>query len=353
MNEQPNRRPIDRRRLASAVLHTFLLVLLLVACGAPAPPEKEVIVPDSTVVLDEAARDALLEFAPDGTMRFASSSTAATASLAGLEPDDVLASVPTTAAPNGLLRKVVTVTEANGELVVTTVQAKLREAIYQGEAHLERTLTPADLAEGSALAAGVVLGGPAQNGIGPAAEANFTLSLDDVILYDRDGDEGTTDDQVKAAGSVSFTPSFVVDLGLDYDWTSLPDLEVYFRAALEEEAELSIVGNLNGELDEEVELASYNFAPIVVPFGIPLVFTPKLTLLLGVDGQLTVAASYHATQSITVAVGVENDGDHGWEDLSEVDSTFGGEGADFSGAVDLKGYAAVKFDLFLYGLVGP
>ena len=345
---------MTRRRLTLAL--AALLVLLLVACGGQTPPtdpDEDVYIPETTEVLDEGDRAALLEFAPDGTLHFA-----AAANLPTLEPGDVLVSQPATAAPNGLLRKVVSLRTEGDELIVETEQAKLEEAIYQGDFSFSRTLTPADLESGVPLTEGVLLidAGPTPQGLNPQAEANFTLGLNDVILYDQDGDTSTKDDQVKANGAISFTPSFDIDLGLDWNPSFTNpfnvDLEFMVLASFGERAELALGGELNAELDEEVELASYDFKPITVYIGpVPVVFTPKLTLLLGADGELSAAMSFAATQDLTLAVGVAYD--DGWKDLSELDASFSGMDASFSGSVELKSYAGVKFDIFLYGLVGP
>src|SRR5690606_5662186 len=83
----------------TAVLGAAVLVLLG-ACGAPTAPEKEVIVPDTTVELDQAARASLVDVAADGTLRFAlDGAPGAGAALRELEPGDVVVSQPTDAAP--------------------------------------------------------------------------------------------------------------------------------------------------------------------------------------------------------------------------------------------------------------
>lgn len=333
------------------------VLVLLVACGAPSQPQeppRELIVPETTEVLDEEERNALLEVREDGTLVF--DTTAAPV----LDAESVVVSEPGAAAPHGLLRKVVAVNEEDGKLVVETRQAKLEEAVYEGEAHAEFTLTPADLASATPLVAGVRVSSPAarwRSGseaalLGPAVDATFELGFDDVVVFDLDGDEASTDDQVRVSGSAGFKASFDLDIGLDYDFPFDVDLEFSIRAGLEQSSELSIEGDMNGELAGEVEVARYDFEPIVIYLGpVPVVFTPRLTMLLSASGELTAHMSYHATERIVAAVGVKYE--EGFEDLSELSLDFGGEGADFEAEVLVTGSASVEFDLFLYGLVGP
>src|SRR5690606_2675075 len=146
-------------------------------------------------------RAALIEFAPDGTLTFEAS-----AGLPDFEPNDVLVSEPSAAAPDGLLRKVVAVSDEGDTLVVETVQAKLEEAIYEGSASIDLTLTPADLRSATPHTAGVSIVEPAllSQSLSPQAEADFELELNNVVLFDQDGDDGTTDDQVKVDGGIRF-----------------------------------------------------------------------------------------------------------------------------------------------------
>lgn len=342
--------PDLRNRRALLLGFIGLILTLLTACVTTPPPDPadEVFVPETTQVLSAVTRAALIEFAPDGTLTFEAS-----AGLPDFEPNDVLVSEPSAAAPDGLLRKVVAVSDEGDTLVVETVQAKLEEAIYEGSASIDLTLTPADLRSATPHTAGVSIVEPAllSQSLSPQAEADFELELNNVVLFDQDGDDDTTDDQVKVDGGIRFAASFKIDV--DFDWDGVLDVEVDFsiRAAIEEQAELAITGDLSAELDEEVALASYDFAPITVYVGIPLVFTPKLTLLLGANGEISASMSFEATQDATVAVGAAYD--NGWTDLNDLSASFSGVDADFSGSLKLKGYAGIKFDIFLYGVVGP
>jgi hypothetical protein len=126
-----------------------------------------------------------------------------------LTPGDVIVSAPSAAAPNGLLRRVLTVTTASGQTVVQTTAAALENAMQQGEAHVSQALTPSQIqsarySEGVAL----VRRSPA------AQDATFYLEIKDVVLYDDDGNPATTNDQVLANGSIEVEPTLNFDFRL-------------------------------------------------------------------------------------------------------------------------------------------
>src|SRR5690554_1459416 len=99
------------------LLCILIPVLLLAACGKqatpPDPSDVEPIIPDTTRVTDAATRQSLVSFDLDsGELRFSATSEL----LESLQPDDVLVSVPSDAAPNGYLRKVKSVRSEAGQV---------------------------------------------------------------------------------------------------------------------------------------------------------------------------------------------------------------------------------------------
>ena len=53
---------------------------------------------------------------------------------------------------------------------------------------------------------------------GMMLEDSFFFDIKDVVLYDKDGNLGTTYDQIKANGSLELAPGFDFDL-IVKDWT--------------------------------------------------------------------------------------------------------------------------------------
>lgn len=112
-------------------------------------------------------------------------------------------------------------TETDGQVVVTTVAATLEDAIQQGEFHFAKRLTPADI-ESMSARPGVLLRNPSETMI----DDSFFFEINDVVLYDKDGNFNTTYDQLKVNGSLELAPDFRFDWRIE-DW-ELQELEFVF-----------------------------------------------------------------------------------------------------------------------------
>ncbi|OLV16605.1 hypothetical protein [Deinococcus marmoris] len=171
-----------------------LLAMVFAGCGGspsspdpgptpdPAPPPS-VIIPETTKVADASTRASLTAYNGDtGEMRFSKSSPI----LAKLKSGDVLVSEPSNAAPSGYLRKVQAVRQENSEVVLDTTQARLDEAITEGELHADFQLNGDDLLRTEGLPKGVTLtANPAsrlnaQAGVGD--NYNFSLHFDHTFV---------------------------------------------------------------------------------------------------------------------------------------------------------------------------
>src|SRR5574337_287442 len=118
--------------------------------GAPKPGE--LYIPPTTKVLDSDSRAALQSFGKDGNLVFSHSNDL----LASLVVDDVVVSEPAAAAPEGLLRKVVSIQTQGDQLIVTTSDAQLGDAIPQGTIDFTRHLDQKDIILGQSLPGSVV-----------------------------------------------------------------------------------------------------------------------------------------------------------------------------------------------------
>jgi len=327
--------PARFRALAAA-----LVGLALVACGDDepagprAPSPGEVIIPPTTKVMDTATRAALDSVGADGTLYF----NASTSVLSGLEVGDVVVSEPTEAAPYGLLRKVVAVRSEGGRTVVETEGALLVEAVHQGEISFTDTLLAEQIESSQALQPGVEARG-------------FTYTLDTDL---------GTGGRVRIRGSMTITPILDVRLGISCDETflgicvELPDLDFRTRIGVEEAASLTVIGDVALVFDQEVPIAVHHFAPLTFFIGpVPVVFTPRLTIYLRADGSLTASFDFAVNQQLTLVAGFHYNSDHGFRDLSEQSHTFTRTGPNFSGRVDVRSVAGVRFELLLYGILGP
>lgn len=300
------------------------------------------IVPPTTNVLPPETTQTLTDVSADGATYTFSQTTP---ELAAVAPGEIMVAGPSALAPHGFLRRVTAVEAVGGQVIVQTEPATLEDAIQQGEVNLSKRLTPADLTAMTALP-GVMLVRPAA----ALLEDSFFFEIKDVVLYDKDGNHGTTYDQIKANGSLELAPGFDFNL-IVKGWT-LQKLEFIFN--VEENVEL--------EFQMEVELATvqlrYQIArlslgTIVVFVGpVPVVFTIEMPIYLRGDGKVSVGITTKVTQQALVAAGLRYQGKK-WSPVARLTNSFGFEPPRLSAGVEFKGYIDPPLSLLLYGAAGP
>jgi Tol biopolymer transport system component len=296
------------------------------------------IIPNTTKVLSEATTQHLASISSDGTVYTFNQTTP---ELDSLTVGDVIVSDVSANAPNGFLRKVLSVSNSGGQVLVTTEQATLEDAIQQGELHVSQTLSPTD-----------VMGGIAAEGVTlkETPEGEFFIELNDAVLYDDDGDPGTTGDQIRADGSITLDPSYEFDFVV-HDWQLR---ELLFTSSVEQTSELEITAYLfEVGLDKEKVLATYPFTPIVFWVGwLPVVIQPQLDVVVGVDGSVHAGLATSVTQQATLTAGVTYE-DGTWGTISDFDNDFTYSPPTLTAGVTVKGYGGARLTLKLYGVVGP
>ncbi|GIW33546.1 hypothetical protein [Meiothermus sp.] len=348
------------------------LALLLAACGGGPPSRIEPKIDPDTRVLNPQSQASLSSFALtnapacldytnqnrplcQATLIFSADNP----QLQALEVGQVLVSEPTPAAPYGLLQKVKGISRAGNTVTVQTEEADLGEALEQGEAEFQKTLTPSDLQSAQALAQSVRFAGgltsySAQGGVRPMATLDFSF---DEVLYDQDNNPSTTNDQVRVSGKVFFDVQNGFSAGVSWKKVfGVPAYPngVYFKAAygIKQSAEVKVSSGLGYSINKEKELASFNFTPITVFVGpVPLVFVPSLKMVVSATGQVSAGLSFGATQSLNAQACLEYKS--GFNNCSSFDESFN---AGLSGAntgAQVRGSLLGKADVLLYGIVGP
>ncbi|MCI0730039.1 MAG: hypothetical protein L0332_25425, partial [Chloroflexi bacterium] len=264
-----------------------------------------------------------------------------TPELAALAPGHVMVGDVSQNAPDGFLREVTAVSTTGGQVVVTTGPATLEDAIQQGELHLSRALSPEEVV-GFRVSPGV----RAVN----LLPGEFYIELEDAVLYDADGNPGTTGDQIRADGSITLEPGYDFDLMVQ-DWQLQ---QLAFTSWVEETAELEITAYVAAAgIEREVPLANYVFTPITIFIGpLPVVIIPELVIVAGIDGEVHVGLTTAVTQQATLTAGVEYD-DGDWGTISDFDNSFTYSPPAVTAGLEVKGYAGTRLALKLYGVVGP
>ena len=182
-------------RITKAIIVVAVLVSVVAAVGIaafylPSTSPGDVVIPTTTKVLDDLTMQNLSSVTEGGS-RLSFSGT--TAQLGSISPGDVVIAGVHNDTPQGLLRKVASVSTEGDQVVIYTIPATLEDAIQDGTIEINRTLSPSDVSFTAMAREGVSLEGDVfqAQGIG-----EFSLQITDVVLYDDDGDSETTDDQL-------------------------------------------------------------------------------------------------------------------------------------------------------------
>jgi len=341
-----------RRKRWVLLLLAALLATVLVACGTGAPPgpaESPVIIPDTTKVLSDTSRTSLQSYDPaTGELRFGPQ-----ADFATLKAGDVLVTQPLPPlAPYGFLRKVVSVSTVGSETVVQTVPAKLTEAVYQGNFQVSQALTPVMLSGFSAMTQGVSLQST-------ALSPQFTIGMNNVILYDADGNHATTGDQIVASGSFTLDPVLNVSGGIHYKFPASFPMRFHFEIGLQQHAQIAVTADLQKQIKKEIQLASMSFSAITVWIGpVPLVFVPKLVVVADFNGKVSARLTFTASEDLKLVAGTDKPYGQGFHDISRASLTGTSNAAslhfDYPGLTfSMQPSIGARFQVLLYDLVGP
>jgi PKD repeat protein len=320
------------KQLFKSTLLVFGLSGFLTACpDTPKPPE--VVIPTTTKVITGATQ-AALETVQANTLTFSGSQPI----LAG----DVLASAPTSAAPDGFLRKVTAVRNENGKTILETQQAALNEAIQEGSFDITQQLTNADI-QAVHLAPGVRLAAP---GVGLTPRASNPTFDFHKVLYDQDGNLDTKQDQVVLSGLLDLKTEFNVGAAIHL----FKPNHFIAKATFTETSNLALKGKLAWTVNEKFTVGTLKFPHIRFSIGpIPVDIQPVITLEVGVKGNVNGEVDVSVTQSFVATAGVEYVGE--WRNLSDLSSNFSIDSSKLSVTANAKAYADLKFALIFYGVV--
>ncbi|GEM46510.1 DUF5011 domain-containing protein [Deinococcus cellulosilyticus] len=355
---------------------TACLSLLLAACGSPTPPPEPKVAPkvnEKTRVVTEETRKALSSFtftnaaacktSPDPIKNPNAIPAQCTAKLvfskstpylADLKVGEMMVSGIGPNAPYGYLQKVTKITTAGGQVTVETQAATLDEALIEGEFSEEGKLGAKQLSSMS-LRQGVVPVGFDKNAI--ASQGNSFKFDINTVLYDDDGNNSTTSDQIRLKGNFEL----VVDDGLSYSlkWKKVLGVPVYPKGiyvrmayGFNQNASVRVEAEFARSIEKEVELAKYTFDPITFFIGpVPVVLIPSVRITADLKGNITAKMTFGASESVVAQAGFEyNDG---FKNITQFSKSFN-KYAEIEGAKGtLEAGLNLQGEILLYGLVGP
>ena len=227
---------------------------------------------------------------------------------------------------------------------LVTEQATIEEAYQEVSVSLQQTITPDGLQGFSALPGVTLVQSP--NG---ANAGDFQFQLNNAVLFDKDNDLSTTDDQVVANGSLVFSPNLVFRLAV----TNFTLQELYFSETLSVQTGLTVSSKLSLTIPlvETPLTPPYYLTPIPIP-GLPLVVVPVLQVIMGVNGSIYAGVSSSITQTTSVTAGAQYQ-NKAFQPIGGYSSEFTFNQPHFGWGVSFKAYVGPKLSLLLNGVAGP
>jgi formylglycine-generating enzyme required for sulfatase activity len=333
-----------------ALLLTFLSsTLLLVFSAAPVSPAPGIatdgqsvylpvinngylspIIPDTTRVLPEETTQHLSNVSEDGVFTF----TAITPELAALAPGNIIVGEPTAAAPYGFLRKVASVEHVDGQVNVTTTFAALEDAVEQGAFVFNRTFSPDDIMAISTI-----------DGVSVYPLTSSSINNEGWYIEITSPSLGC----VEASGSVSLSDLHLEVAGRVQFFT-LKEFSAVLTVDIVDSLNFEVV--CNQSLNKEVPIAQFLLGTHVVLIGpVPLVFFSTLDVVIGVEGNVKVGASFAGGLSLNVQAGAKYK-DGNFSLIGEFTPNANWDPPQPIVGFAAKGYAGPEVQLLLYGVPG-
>ncbi|APF19655.1 Laminin G sub domain 2 [Caldithrix abyssi DSM 13497] len=242
----------------------------------------------------------------------------------------------------GFAVKITEINLENGQIVLITRPASLTEIFEKCKVDTTLHLSPQQVQKIETLRKGLQVEQPYDD--------LFQVEINDVTLYDLDGDEYTTHDQLKASGHYSF--GIDLDFKLNIDNFQLTYL--LFKSTITQTGQLDLYQNVSLlDYENRVDLVKYYLSPITVTVGpVPVVIQPVVRFVVGAEAKFDVQVTSTLIRQESFTSGLEFKNGV-WQQISKADNRFDFEPPSLSASGLLKGYAGPQVDLMLYGLLGP
>lgn len=301
------------------------------------------VIPKNTHVLSPATIQTLESVSSDNRVMTFSSTNA---ELQNLSTGNVIVSDSTPQFPYGFLRKVTRVNQVGGKVQLETVNTTLDAAIQEGSIHFKRALTQADIANNQdSNHGGVKLASPVR------AFDGIEVQIKDIVVYDKDNNLSTTDDQLKVNGEFFLKPEWTFDLSIKNSTIQ----ELYFEMGCATKDTISLSTSSGIDLFSKTkELRRWTMHPITVMVGpVPIVLVPVIILNIGADGKLSVGMETSVSHEKSVSFGFKKTGNN-YQPFStyhnQVDFNFPPSVYE---ELSIQAYFIEQSNLLIYGIVGP
>src|SRR3989339_694182 len=257
---------------------------------------------------------------------------------------------------DGFIRKIIGIDSSNGIKSVITEQAAITDAIEKCKINYSSPVIK-KMIRNISLTEGISLKGFNDKSVDnprtlEQERLELTFTIDTLRIP-----SANANPVLKINGEVKV--NFDIDLILEIDGSHLKKFKGGIRCSVDPQLNYNATGKLD-ILKYNILLTTIELNPIVIfvpsPIGIPLpvVFTPKIELYLGVNGNLYAGWKGKIGLSFTGGVGVkfEKNGEAGpYLDMPEVNPIF--EPILPTAGVELKLNIEKRFLFLLYGMIGP
>lgn len=241
----------------------------------------------------------------------------------------------------GFLLKVTAVIDHGDKLELITEQATLEETIEE-----------CDISFGGELGAGGVRDTHLADGVlfeGFRSGQGYRLSLNDVVVYDHDGNPSTTYDQITISGTINVKPEFDFDMEIEH--SSLQKLQV--QVDVQEDLELKVNYRVAATFEPRIEICHFYLNPIIIPTAIPIIITPDITVIAGARAETRASISTGITQTADVTAIVLYDHGDWSSSIEDFSNQFGFLAPHITANGKGKAYIGPRVNFKLYGVLGP
>ncbi len=274
---------------------------------------KTVIIDNSTSLVLESVDSAKVVF--DGN----------TTQLESLTVGSIIVSGITTNAPYGFLRKITNIQKNGTIYTFTTVEVPLEEAFEELHVDYTKTFSTSDTAR-------------------RVTGTNFTIDLPNMVLYDGDGNNSTTADQIKLNENVEITPSFRFAVDISRFKLQYAIVEGNYQTILNQSI---IAGGSVGSMSKKINIYEKPLAAYPLPGLSFLVVVPNLRVSLGATASInvSVSASQKITSNINAYIEYKNSTwDKDYNQSMQTTHNFSG----INGNASVKVYVEPAIDFKLY-----
>ena len=218
--------------------------------------------------------------------------------------------------PSGFLGRVVDVSSLGCQLFISTTPASLSEALTKATIAVDRPLNASDVTSSIATAPGTSFPNRSLS-TSDSVEDGLSVRLNDLVVYDRDGNPNTTADQLVLDGAITANPQLHFDF--DIDDFHLKKLSFYIEVT--ESVAITIKSRLEASLfDAEKEFAHFQFGRIIIWVGwVPVVIVPEVDLVARAKGTASVGVEVGVNQFAIFTAGL-GFSDGSWSPISDFQS---------------------------------